>query len=236
MTLGLEDKVVLVVGASKGLGRASAEAVAAAGALVVTSARSASDMEPLGGGAMLDIPADLRDPSTPDRLVDATLDRFGRIDAVIVSGGGPPPGLPLGLEDNAIRDAFDLVTLPQIRLARRCVDEMAPQGWGRIVLIASTSIKQPKPKLVASAMARTAVFAWVKTAAQELVGTGVTINVLCPGPHSTDRMREVGVEPGRSVGDPGAFGEIAAFFCSEAAAFVSGTALAVDGGETAAML
>jgi 3-oxoacyl-[acyl-carrier protein] reductase len=112
---------------------------------------------------------------------------------------------------------------------------MRTQKWGRICCISSYSIVQPLPGLALSNTARAGLWAWAKTAAADLAaeGSGITLNLVCPGPHATDRMRELG--GGGPMGDPGDFGQVVAFVCSRQAAFVNGAALVVDGGATLAL-
>jgi 3-oxoacyl-[acyl-carrier protein] reductase len=111
---------------------------------------------------------------------------------------------------------------------------MRAAGWGRICLLSSYAVKQPIPTLAYSNAARTGLWAWAKTAAQDLIDDGITLNLVCPGPHATDRAKELGTS-GR-MGDPEDFGRIVAFLCSDPAGFVSGVALQVDGAGTLGLL
>jgi 3-oxoacyl-[acyl-carrier protein] reductase len=113
---------------------------------------------------------------------------------------------------------------------------MQGQGWGRICLITSVSVKQPIPTLTLSNTARTGLWAWAKTAARDLFADGITLNLACPGPHETERARETGSTRGGPVGDPADFGKVVCFLCSEPAGFVSGAALGVDGATTRGLL
>jgi 3-oxoacyl-[acyl-carrier protein] reductase len=179
--------------------------------------------------------ADITDPEAPARLVAATVEAFGAIDILIANAGGPPPGRALEVDDAMLTDALNANLLSPVRLIRAAVPDMRLRGWGRICCITSYSIVQPIPGLALSNTARTGLWAWVKTAAQDLAAeeSGITVNLLCPGPHATDRMKELG---GSGVmGDPKDFGRVAAFLCSEPAGFVNGAALVVDGGATLAL-
>lgn len=236
MDLGLTDRVAIVTAASKGLGRATAEALAAEGAKVLVNARSADVLEDLV--ATMDdaivAPGDITDPDLPAQLVDTALERWGRVDIVIANAGGPPTGRALDVDDEQILDAINANMLASIRLARAGVPHMREQHWGRICFIASMSVRQPIRDLTLSNVARTGLWAWTKTAAQDLADDGITVNLAAPGLHATDRLIERGVT-GRT-GDPADFGQAVAFLCSEQANFINGIALGVDGGAVTGLL
>ena len=203
--------MALVTAASRGLGRASAEALAAEGARLVLCAaprrpaarhRAAIAAQ---GAEVVAIAADMTDPATPERLVAAATERFGALDIVVANSGGPPPGKALELDDDAIRAAVEANLLSSVRLARSALPHMRAAGWGRLCCIASYSVVQPIPGLALSNTARSGLRAWAKTAAADLAaeGTGITLNLVCPGPHATERMRELGgAESGRWVTPP----------------------------------
>ena len=178
---------------------------------------------------------DIADPDAPTRLIEATVQTFGTVDIVIANSGGPPPGRALEVDDAQIEAALEANLKSAIRLTRAAVPIMRANGWGRICCITSYSVVQPLPGLALSNMARAGLWAWAKTAAHDLAEeqTGITLNLLCPGPHATDRMRELGGSG--PMGDPADFGRIAAFLCSRQAGFVNGAALVVDGGATLAL-
>jgi len=237
MDLGIDGKVALVTAASKGLGRGAALALAREGCHIAICARSEDALAATAaelGPETLAITADVTDPDTPRRLVAETLDRFGALDILVANAGGPPKARALELDDNAIRAAVEANLLTSVRLVREAAPSMRRAGWGRIVLITSNTIKQPIPDLVASTIARTGLWGWAKSAAQDLAQDGITLNVVAPGLHATDRVRELG-HTGR-LGDPEDFGRVVAFLCSTSAAFVSGAALQVDGAGTLGLL
>jgi 3-oxoacyl-[acyl-carrier protein] reductase len=237
MDVGLEGKVAVVAASSQGLGRGSALALSREGANVVICARDGERSEATAAELprpALAVAGDLTDPSVPAVVVRAAVERFGRLDIVIGNGGGPPPARALEVEDAGVVAAVNANLLAQIRLVRAALPHMREGGWGRIVLITSWSIKQPIPTLAYSNIARTGLWAWAKTAAQDLVGTGITLNLVAPGPHATERSKALGAT-GR-MGDPEDFGRIVAFLCSTSAGFVNGTALMVDGGESLGLL
>jgi 3-oxoacyl-[acyl-carrier protein] reductase len=237
MDLGIDGKVALVTAASKGLGRGAALALAREGCRVAICARGedalAATAAELGPEALA-ITADVTDPAAPERLVRQTVERFGRLDILVANAGGPPRGRALELGDDAIRAAIEANLLTSIRLVREAAPHMRDARWGRIVLIASSTVKQPIGDLAASTVARTGLWGWAKSAAQDLVDDGVTLNVIAPGLHATDRVRELG-HAGR-LGDPEDFGRVVAFLCSASAGFISGTALQVDGAGTLGLL
>jgi 3-oxoacyl-[acyl-carrier protein] reductase len=241
MDLGLEGKAALVVAGSRGLGRAPAEALAREGVQVMLSSRDqgaldrARDSMRAAGSIVEALAADITDPSAPATLVEATVEAFGTVDIVIANAGGPPVGRALDLDDAQLDEAFNTNLKSVVRLARAAIPIMRGQGWGRICCISSYSVVQPLPGLALSNTVRAGLWAWAKTAAQDLAAeqSGITLNLLCPGPHATDRMRELG---GSGVmGDPADFGSIAAFLCSRQAAFITGAAVVVDGGATLAL-
>jgi 3-oxoacyl-[acyl-carrier protein] reductase len=242
MDLGITGKVALVTAASKGLGRASAEALAAEGASVVICARGQGALDATAeairsaGGEVLAIRADVTDPDQPARLVAAAVEAFGRLDIVVGNAGGPPPAKALDVDDAALTAALNANLLTSIRLARSAVPHMRERGWGRICFITSVSVRQPIADLALSNVARTGLWAWAKTAAQDLKDAGITVNLAAPGSHATDRMKELSPGSEALMGDPADFGKVVAFLCSEPAAFVSGIALGVDGAAVAGLL
>lgn len=243
MHLGITRRVALVTASSKGLGRASAVALAREGVKVALCARdrgpladAASAIADIGGEALA-IPADVTDPDAPAHLVATTVEHFGRLDILVANAGGPPPASALEVTDQQLANALNANFVTSVRLVREAVPHMRPGGWGRVCCITSSSVKQPIPGLALSNAARTALWAWAKTAAADLFPAGITLNLACPGLHATDRMKELGFGgEGVAMGDPADFGQVVAFLCSEPAAFVSGVALQVDGAATVGLL
>jgi 3-oxoacyl-[acyl-carrier protein] reductase len=242
MDLGLTGKVALVTAASKGLGRASAQALAAEGVSVVITARGEAALEEAAaairaeGGEVHTVVADVTGTDVPARLVEETERRFGRLDILVANAGGPPPGRALEIDDEQIAAAVNANLVTSVRLIRASLPPMQAQGWGRICCITSYSIKQPIPTLALSNLARTGLWAWAKTAAAELFPSGVTLNLIAPGLHATDRVRQLGGNLPASIGDPADFGRAVAFLCSQSAAYISGTALMVDGASSTGLV
>ena len=237
MDLGLTGKVALVTAASKGLGRASALALAAEGARLVICARGEqalreTEQELAASTDVLAMVADVTDPATPARLVQAAVERFGSLDVLVANAGGPPAGRALEVTDEQLAAALNANLVTSVRLVREAVPHMRRAGWGRIVLITSSAVKQPIPTLALSNAARAGLYGWAKTAAADLFADGVTLNLALPGYHATDRLLAVGAPDGVPLGDPADFGRVVAFLCSAPAAYVSGSAVLVDGART----
>jgi len=237
MDLGIAGRVALVTAASKGLGLASAAALATDGARVAITGRTpdvleraAADLQATSGTEVLALPGDITDAGEPERVVAATVARFGRLDILVANAGGPAPARSLDVTDDQILDAVNANLLTTVRLIRAALPHLEASDQGRICAITSYSIVQPIPTLALSNLARTGLWAWAKTAAADLAPRGVTLNVICPGPHRTERMAKLGMAG--VGGDPGDFGRAVAFLCSSSAAFITATTLVVDGGAT----
>lgn len=252
MDLGLRDRVYVVTGASRGLGRATAEVLVAEGARVVLSSRDADSVQAavgqLGSESATGVAADNADPSTPNRLVEAALTTYGRLDGALISVGGPAVGSVLDVSDEQWQSAFEAVFLGAVRLAR-AVSESLTAG-GSLAFVLSTSVKQPIPGLAVSNGLRPGLAMLAKTLADELGPRGIRVNGLLPGRVETERVQEldaaaddpeavrraaVGTIPLRRYGEPAEFGRAAAFLLSPAAGYITGTMQPVDGGSTRAL-
>lgn len=242
MDLGIAGKVALVTASSKGLGKASALALVREGAKVVITARGEEALEATreeivaeaDRESVLALAADITQPEAPAQVVRATLDRFGALDILVANAGGPPPGRALDVTDEEIAAAVNANLTTSVRLVREALPSLRSSGAGRICCITSYSVKQPVPNLALSNLARTGLWAWAKTGARDLFPE-VTLNLVCPGPHATDRMIQLGGSD-YPMGDPGDFGRIVAFLCSSSAAYISGTAVMVDGAASTGLL
>ena len=241
MDLGIAGKVALVTAGSRGLGRATALALAGEGVRVMVSGRDVDSLERVRADLdLIGVDADVRagdvtDPEEPARLVAATLERFGSLDILVANAGGPPLGRAVDQSDEALESALNANLLTSVRLVRESLPYMRSAGWGRICCITSYTVKQAAPVLALSNTARVGLWGWMKTAAHDLAAesSGITVNMACPGPHSTDRMKELG---GSGVmGDPADFGSTVAFLCSQQAGFINGASIVVDGGATLAL-
>ena len=249
MDLGLQDRVYVVTGASRGLGLATATVLAAEGARVLMCARDDAALQKAtdsldAGDRSMALPGDLSDTALGERLAAAAIGRWGRLDGVLVSVGGPAAGETLGLTDDAWRANFETVFLGALRIARAAIAVMGEDG-GSLVFVLSTSVKQPIAGLAASNGLRPGLAMLAKTMADELGPRNIRVNGLLPGRIDTDRVRELDgtgakgrkartdsesqIPLGR-YGEPAEFGRVAAFLLSPAASFVSGTMVPVDGG------
>ena len=249
MDLGLQDRVYVVTGASRGLGLATATVLAAEGARVLMCARDDAALQKAtdsldAGDRSMALPGDLSDTALGERLAAAAIGRWGRLDGVLVSVGGPAAGETLGLTDDAWRASFETVFLGALRIARAAIAVMGEDG-GSLVFVLSTSVKQPIAGLAASNGLRPGLAMLAKTMADELGPRNIRVNGLLPGRIDTDRVRELDGSgaKGRKArteseariplgryGEPAEFGRVAAFLLSPAASFVSGTMVPVDGG------
>ena len=262
MDLGLRDRVYLVTGGSRGLGFAGAEALLGEGARVVISAPRESTVAAaaarLSAGigspdAVSTVVADNSDPGTPDRLMAAARDRFGRLDGALISVGGTPGGTIASTPDDAWRAAFESVFLGAVRLARAVAPNLngadGPRSisgtGGSIVLVLAASVRVPLPELAISNGLFPGLAGVVKMLAGDLGPTGVRVNGLMPVRIATDRVRELDALRGdpdevrareseriplRRYGEPEEFGRAAAFMLSPAASFTTGAMIPVDGG------
>lgn len=243
MDLDLAGKVFVLSGASRGLGLATAQVLAAEGARVVLGARSPAVVEIAAGLGGTGVVCDLADPDAAAELVAGALGTYGRLDGALISVGGPPGGTALGLTDEQWRGAFDSVFLGAVRLCRAVVEA----GGTSIALVLSTSAKTPIGGLAASNGLRPGLAMLAKTMADELGPQGVRVNGLLPGRVDTDRVRELdGPDPAvraaraeaiplRRYGEPAEFGRVAAFLLSPAASYVTGAMVPVDGGAMRAL-
>ncbi len=257
MHLGLTGKVAMVAGASRGLGFAVARALAAEGTLVSMSSRDAEGISAAAqkiqketGGTVLAVAADVQSAKDIAHWHQATLDRFEGIDLLFTNSGGPPPGSTLSFDDAAWQRSFELLLMSAVRMIRLAVPSMAMRGGGSIVLPTSSSVKEPIANLALSNILRGAVSSLSKTLSIELASKKIRVNQLIPGRIDTDRVREldeagskragISIEdqqrrmaaaiPMGHYGEPSEFANAAVFLMSDAASYITGATLQVDGG------
>lgn len=243
--------MALVAGATAGIGLAIAEALASGGARVALGGRRAAlaeqAAERLGG---LGVELDLTDGESLARAVERTRRELGEVEVLVLNGGGPPPSVAVGLEVGAAREAAELLLYGHLQLVGHCLPAMRARGWGRIVAVGSTSVKQPIPGLATSTMFRAALAGYLKLLADEVAAEGVTVNMILPGRIATARVADIDarnaertgqvveevrraserVIPVGRYGTPEEVGAAAAFLCSDGARYVTGEHVRVDGG------
>ncbi len=240
MDLGIAGKVALVTGASKGLGLGVATALAAEGVKVAISSRSAERIgttaKTIGATPFVHDAAAAEDAPA---LVAAVERALGPIDIIVANSGGPPASPDaLGFSLQQWRDAYEMLVLGQIALIDAALPGMRTRGWGRVLSLSSSVVREPSPVLMLSQAHRAGLLAALKTIAKQVAGDGVTVNSLLPGLILTDRTRELGADtperlaamPIGRLGTVQEFGAAAAFLCSAPAAYITGTTLLVDGG------
>lgn len=245
MELGIAGRVALVGGASRGIGRAVAEVLAAEGARVVITARDADRTAAVASqiGAEAGMAWDSADLDAAPALIARVADEVGPVEILVTNTGGPPADPdPLALSVEQWEQAHRTLVLAPVTLLRLVLPGMRERGWGRVVAIASVSVREPIAALILSNAERSATLATYKTLARQVAGDGVTINTLLTGHIATERAvslagsleaaeaaaaRDV---PAGRLGRPEEMAWAAAFLCSERAAYITGAALAVDGG------
>jgi len=247
MELGLSGRTAIVCGASSGMGLAIAEALAAEGANVAMFARRRDllerEAERIGA---LAVRGDLTNPADLRRLVDRTVEAFGGIDILVNNGGGPPRTSALEITDESVEAAVELLLLSAIRLTRLCIPQLERSGRGRVINIASSSVREPLDNLALSNSVRPGVIGWAKTLARELGPKKITVNSIAPGRIETARLAEAFAGkpraedleqiPLRRFGAPSEIATVVCFLASDAAGYVTGTVIPVDGGLTRALL
>jgi len=245
MDLGISGRVALVGGATQGIGRAVAETLVAEGARVIVTARDEGRTAAVAAeiGAEAGFGWDTGDIDGAAGLIDRVQERVGPVDILITNTAGPPAGPdPLGFTQAQWEEAHRHLVLAPLALLRRVMPGMRERRWGRVVGIASTSVREPLDFLMLSNAERSAALAAYKTLALQVAGDGVTINTLLTGQIATARIAGLygsmaaaeaaaaDAIPAGRIGRPEEMGWAAAFLCSERAAYITGTAIAVDGG------
>jgi 3-oxoacyl-[acyl-carrier protein] reductase len=246
MDTGIEGRVAFVTGASQGIGRAIAAALAAEGARVAVSSRSRERIDAaaaeIGATAFV---LDSHDLDAVPGTVAAVEEALGPIDILVCNTGGPPPDPdPLAFTREQWEAAYRSLVLAQMALVERVIPGMRERGFGRIVNVASTSVREPIANLMLSNAHRAAMITAFKTLARHVAGDGVTLNTVLPGSIATERAYSMAGSPEQAeanaaktipagrMGKPEEMAAAAVFFCSTGAAYVTGETLAVDGGVT----
>jgi 3-oxoacyl-[acyl-carrier protein] reductase len=241
MDLGLKGRTAIVCGASSGLGLATAESLANEGANVTMFARRRDLLEREADriGALA-VRGDVTSPRALQKVVDRTVEAFGGIDIVVWNSGGPPPGGATEVTPESLEQAFELLFVPAVRLVQLCLPHLERSEGGRILVLTSSTVKEPTDNLALSNAIRPGVTGWAKSLARELGPRGITVNCVAPGRIATARLDELYPEgpadadvkaiPLGRWGIPQEFGDVVCFLASERARYVNGVTLAVDGG------
>ncbi|MDD2589479.1 MAG: SDR family oxidoreductase [Fermentimonas sp.] len=262
MEFNLQGKTAIIGGSSKGLGKACAIALAREGVNIVLCARNSDalnqtqkEIESFGVG-VLSLSVDMANVDDNKRIVDEAANRFGGVDILVNNSGGPKPGTFRDITEDDLDDAYNSVLKYNIRMINLCLPYMEKKGWGRIINIASVTVKEPAPNMVLSNIFRSAVASYAKTISKELISKGVTINTVCPGYFKTDRVTQlievrsavdgISVEeyeqkaiqdfPHKRYMDPQELGDLVCYLCSDQARSVNGTTIQIDGGLLSGLL
>ncbi len=257
MDLGLTNKIALVAASSKGLGRASAEALAQEGAKVTICARDAealnktqAEMAAATGAEILAVPADMTKPDDINNVIQQTVDHFGGLHILVCNAGGPPAGYFPDFDDEEWEAAFNLNLMSTVRLIRAALPHLQAAQWGRIINVTSLSVKEPVDNLLLSNSIRAAVHGMTKTLSNQIAKDGITINNVMPGYIQTDRVNQlVAINAQKSglsteevianistpipvgrIGQPEEFGALVAFLASEKSGYINGSSILIDGG------
>ncbi|OAO04027.1 hypothetical protein A8B75_08105 [Sphingomonadales bacterium EhC05] len=252
MELKLKNRVVLVTAGSKGIGLATALGFHACGAKVAICGRSQDKLDAAAAQlpGCLALVGDVSKSQDIERVIATVTEKFGGIDILVNNAGGPPPGTFEDLADDDWENAVQLTLMSVVRATRLVLPHMRKQKWGRIINISSSGVRQPVPGLTLSNSIRMAVLGWAKTLANQVAGDNILVNTVCPGFTRTDRVTQIleqqSAATGKStdeiaaaiavqiplqrIGEPEEIANLAVFLGSEAASFITGTAIQVDGG------
>ena len=262
MDLGLSGRVALVGGASSGLGLAIARALAQEGAAVALMARRLDPLEEAvksivaAGGKAVAFSGDVGRPADVERVVDGAAHSLGPIDILVANAGGPPATTFADATEEQYRSAIEVNLLGSIRLARACVPGMRQRKWGRVIFLTSIAARQPLPGLLLSNTARSGMLGFAKTLANECAPDNVLVNTVLPGHFDTPRALELAemrakksgadvqqvlaqrtsTTPLGRAGRPEEMAAVVAFLASERASYLTGAAIAVDGGMASGIL
>lgn len=252
MELNLKNRTVLVTAGSKGIGLATAMGFHNCGANVAICGRTQDTLDAAAAQmpSCLALIGDVSQSQDIERVVETVTQEFGGIDILINNAGGPPPGLFVELNDEDWDKAIELTLKSVIRATRLVLPYMRAQKWGRIINISSTGVKQPVPGLTLSNSIRMAVLGWAKTLANQVAADNILVNTVCPGFTQTDRIAQIleqqsaasgkSIEeiaaalaaqiPMQRIGRPEEIANLAVFLGSDAASYITGTSIQVDGG------
>jgi 3-oxoacyl-[acyl-carrier protein] reductase len=246
MDLGLQGRTALVMGASSGLGLATAQSLRAEGANVVMLARREEllrqEAEQIGATP---VAGDVRRREDLAGAVRRAVEAHGGLDVLVLNGGGPPPGPAQALSEESLQQAVDLLLKPMVTLVGEALPHLRASGQGRIISISSISVLEPVDGLVLSNAVRPGLWGYLKTLSRELGRDGITVNLVAPGRIATARLSELyggdlpesaaeGIPLGR-LGEPRELGDVVCFLASARASYLNGIVVPVDGGSARAL-
>jgi 3-oxoacyl-[acyl-carrier protein] reductase len=245
MELGIDGRVALVMGASRGIGRGIAEALAREGARVAIASRSREHVERAAAeinGELVGLEADTGELERMAELPHEVEAALGPVEILVTNTGGPPTGAALHAGLDEWRAAYENLVLAPRVLIEAVLPGMRERGWGRVVNVGSSATREPIPGLALSNSHRPGLVGFLKTLSREVAADGVTVNDIATGRIATDRLAAnwggweemergavEGVPAGR-LGDPAEYGDLVAFLCSDRAGYVTGTSIPIDGG------
>ncbi|MBS7649268.1 SDR family oxidoreductase [Candidatus Bathyarchaeota archaeon] len=257
MDLGLRDRVAIVTGSSRGIGRAVAHGLASEGAKVTICARHEVDLKEASefirsstGVQALPVKVDLKKPGDIKRMVRKTVQKFGRVDILVNNTGGPPTTLFQEISERVWRETVDLLLMSVVNCCKEVIPHMKKQGWGGIVNMTSFGAKQPAERLVLSNTLRSGILGLTKTLSNELAEYGILVNAICPGWTWTKRVDDLAISQAEKTGKkreevivewasqiplkrlakPEEIASLAVFLASEKASYITGAVIQVDGG------
>jgi 3-oxoacyl-[acyl-carrier protein] reductase len=240
MDFGLQGRRALVLGASSGLGFAIGSELVREKARVAICSRSEERIRAAAAsmGAALGVAADLSKPGASKAVVEQVVQALGGVDVLVVNTGGPPKGSLMELTDAQWQEGFQSLWLGAVEAIRAVVPGMKERRWGRIILMTSSSAREPMPGLTISSGLRAGLMGLTKIFSSEIAEHGITLNAVLPGYHATERLKELGIPedritsqiPARRLGRPEELGALVTFLASEQAAYITGQSIVADGG------